>query len=414
MNRPPQHLLLAALEFVERTPTGAHRALEGLANVVQRELRSDLDPPNLDRNQPSAETGELGFDENFDRRHLTITLGLASTAFDVLGVAGEDRPTDLRPIPWEQLGDPRPSRASGDLILQVCGDDLYVCEHVVRRVEEELAAGLRVVWTQLGSQRYTTRQGRASRAEGRALIGFLDGSSNLNPRNSATDKALVFVEPSPEAFATYPPNPPAEPGPTGPYGGTSTGPRFPVDLAPVPTREPGWTRHGSYMVVRVSTFDTTPWDDRPLIQQETAIGRFKASGASLDLEDDPDNLDVEPAFASNQTDTRVALTAHVRKANPRRSPEDAARRLFRRGYPVIESADAGIRRGLAFIAFARTTSTQFEFIVRGWTRNRDFPDQGSGADQLFDVLPETVVCGGYYFVPAVRRQPWTWVLPETA
>jgi Dyp-type peroxidase family len=182
----------------------------------------------------------------------------------------------------------------------------------------------------------------------------------------------------------------------------------------VPTQEPNWTRNGTYMVVRVSTFDTTPWDDKPQVQQENAVGRHKLSGASLDLEDDTHIVQTEPAFVANQADVRVPLSAHVRKANPRRSPEDAARRLFRRGYPIIESSESGLRRGLAFIAFARTTSTQFEFIVRAWLRNPDFPDQGAGQDQLVAALPESILCGGYYFVPAVRREPWTWVLPDMA
>jgi hypothetical protein len=52
-----------------------------------------------------------------------------------------------------------------------------------------------------------------------------------------------------------------------------------------------------------------------------------------------------------------------------------------------------LRRGLAFIASARTISTQFEFVVRAWMRNADFPEPN-------------------YFVPAVRREPWTWVLPD--
>jgi Dyp-type peroxidase family len=50
------------------------------------------------------------------------------------------------------------------------------------------------------------------------------------------------------------------------------------------------------MVVRVSTFDTTPWDDRSLNEQEQAVGRFKYSGASLDLDDDPRRLNDDPAF----------------------------------------------------------------------------------------------------------------------
>jgi hypothetical protein len=73
-----------------------------------------------------------------------------------------------------------------------------------------------------------------------------------------------------------------------------------------------------------------------------------------------------------------------------------------------------MRRGLAFISFARTTSTQFEFILRAWLRNPHFPTENAGTDRLlFNLLPETIPCGGYYFVPPVRdrNRPWTWSLP---
>ena len=324
VNRPPQHLILAALDLVDRSPVAARAALDGLANVFERELRSDLDaanPPN-NKDVPSAETGELGFDENYDRGHLTITVGLSSAAFDALGVAADNRPSDLRPFPWDKFGQTPRNSGSGDFIVQVCSDDLYVCEHVVRRIEEEQSSVVRVVWTQLGAQRYTSRPGRTSREEGRALIGFLDGSSNLNPRNSAEDSKLVFVDPA--DVSSYPQNPPPELPPSGPYGGTTTGPRFPADLQPVPTREPDWTKDGSYMTVRVSTFDTTPWDDQTQNQQERAVGRFKFSGSSLDLVDERSQLHADPAFVTDQANVTVPLSSHVRKANPRRSPEDLA------------------------------------------------------------------------------------------
>ena len=108
----------------------------------------------------------------------------------------------------------------------------------------------------------------------------------------------------------------------------------------------------------------------------------------------------------------MPLASHVRKANPRRGDEDLPRRVYRRGYPIIESSDSGLRRGLAFIAFARTTSTQFEFIMRAWLRNPDFPTPGTGVDLLLTTLPEAVRCGGYYFVPAIKNKPWTWQLPD--
>jgi deferrochelatase/peroxidase EfeB len=412
-NRPPEHLLLATLTF---TSQNAREALRALGSVIERELRSDLDPPNPPeaKGQPSSETGELGFEDDYDRAYLTITLGVSTSGFDKLGVEAAQRPQDLVPIPWTDLGDEPTSRDSGDLVLQICADNLYICEHVVRRVEQELGQEFKVVSTVIGSQRYNSRPGRTARSEGRALIGFLDGTSNLNPRNSPEDAALVFVDPV--SVGDYPDNPPSEPPPTpSPYGSEpGKGPHFPTNLRSKPTQEPGWAKNGSYMVVRVSAFDSSAWDQLSQNVQETSVGRFKVSGASLDLEDDFELLRNEPKFASEQTNKMVAATAHIRKANPRGGADDAKRRIFRRGYPLIAAAEGGLTRGLAFIAFARTTSTQFEFIFRGWMRNPNFPEQGSGPDALlFEKLGEKVLGGGYYFVPPVKEKakPWTWDLP---
>jgi deferrochelatase/peroxidase EfeB len=411
INPMPEHLILAAVDFAERTTDGARAALDGLAGVVGRELNADLDDPNPPegKGRPSAETGELGFVDGYELRHLTITLGISAAGFDVLGVADDQRPADVRPIPWDKLGEIPQNPAAGDLLLQICSDDLYVCEHVVRRVEEELGDQLQVVWTQVGAQRYGSDHGRTSRREGRALIGFLDGTANLSPSKNEEDAKLVFVDP--DAVATYPPNPQPEPGDE-----QGAGPTYPDDLAPVPTREPDWTRGGSYMTVRVSVFDTTPWDDLSQEEQEGAVGRFKVSGASLDLRDDPALVDTPPAYADDQYNLTVPLDAHVRKANPRRSPEDKMRRPYRHGFPIIGPATGGLQRGLAFIAFARTISTQFEFIFRAQLRNPNFPRPGAGIDQLlFGALSETVLCGGYYFVPPLEEstKPWTWRLPDT-
>ncbi|MDP9336036.1 MAG: Dyp-type peroxidase [Actinomycetota bacterium] len=410
LNRPPEHMLVAALAFVDdRAPARSGETLGLLQELIHHELRSDLDEQSAQtpKEQVSPETGELGFEDGYDRGFLTITFGIAASGFDALGVAADQRPADLIEIPWDLLGDTPAKRESGDLVLQICGDDPYVVEHVLRRVEEELGDRLAIIWTQAGVQRYTTRRGRPNRREARALNGFLDGTSNLRPRDNSDDADLVFVDP--ERVHDYPklPQPGQQPG----YPGT--GPTFPGDLRPPPDHEPEWCRGGTYMVVRSSALRIGPWDDQTLGAQEQAIGRFKLSGASLDLADEPSQLNVEPAFVANQSDARVPFDSHVRKVNPRR-PEDAPRRIFRRGFPLLDSTLDGVRRGLVFICFGRTLSTQFEFIERAWTTNPNFPQQNAGVDRLRQF--EDVICGGYYFVPAIahRRQPWSWVLPATA
>jgi Dyp-type peroxidase family len=412
LNRPPEHLLLATLVFVEREAGAARSAITALSGTVEAELRSVLDAPEV-------ETGELGFADDYDRAHLTVTFGISAAGYECLGVAAAERPADLRPIPWSELVDADQVPAAptdGDLVLQICADDLYICEHVLRRVQHDLASQLTVGAAFIGSQRYSSRAGRTSRREGRALIGFLDGTSNLDPRNDEDDAALVFVDPA--AVPGYPPNPPTEPTQEkNPYGTVESapGPHFPPDLSPPPTAEPAWTEHGTYMTVRVSSFPAGAWDARPFGEQQQTIGRYKRSGVALDLDaDDPSLLEAPPHFAEVPTDKTVAVTAHIRKANPRgQGTTDEQRRIFRRGYPLIAGGEGDLQRGLIFISFARSISTQFEFIVRGWIRNSDFPEPGSGVDDLFGRLAETILGGGYYFVPPLTRktEPWTWALP---
>jgi deferrochelatase/peroxidase EfeB len=412
-NRPPEHGLLLSLTLTATEPAATRETVEALRDLVRKELRSDLDEttPDSPKDAPSPETGELDFDDGYDRYHLTITVGFAKSAYEKLGVPAQEQPQDLIAIPWAQLGDTPETDVNGDVLLQVCSDSIYIVEHVQRRVEEELGDRVQIAWVVLGAQRYNSRAGRVSRREGRALIGFKDGTSNLDPRHSKADTELVFVDPA--RVAEYPPQVPAmPPGQPSPYGGPQP-PAFPPDLRTPPTREPDWTRGGTYVVARASVIDTATWDKRTLGDQERIIGRWKVSGSALDKPDDPRKHPDDPDYAADPGGGVTALTAHIRKANPR-GPEDDKRRIFRRGYPLILAGVRSTRRGLIFVAYGRTITTQFEFITRAWTTNPNFPVPGAGVDALRAF--ESVLCGGYFFVPPLQRvrEPWSWTVPAGA
>ncbi len=419
LNRPAEHVIVAALGFAGQIPP--RDTLEGLREVIRRECRSDLDnlTPATDPTVPTPDSGVLGVEDHFNRGHLTATVGISRSGYSALGFAADDIPQDLADVPWAQMGDTRTGWDGnpGDLVVQLCGDDLYVLEHFLRRIEHTLRDGLQTRWTAIGAQRYTTRSGRVSGREARALIGFHDGISNLDPAHNADDQTLVFVDP--DAVPSYPATPTGQqpaptPGQSG-YGTTTAGPRFPDDLRMPPTREPEWTRGGTYMFIRVSTMDITAWDNEPLATQQNEVGRFKYSGAPLDRPDDVANLRDEPDFTATPTDQRVPLDSHLRKANPRTSPEDGLRRIFRRGYPLLAATAAGtLRRGLLFISFSRTISTQPEFILRAWMRNPDFPEPGRGNDRLLNRDTE-VAGGGYYFVAGLEhsQDPGSFLVPAT-
>src|SRR4051794_7901882 len=186
LNRPQGHLHLLALRFRSQEPAACRSAVEALRELIHHELTSDIAEVTKDspRDLSTLDTGELGVADHYYRSFLTITLGVASSGFERLGVALDQLPQDLTPIPWELFADSPQNADSGDLLLQVCSDNVYVNEHVGRRIEHELADAFEVAWALPGSQRYTTTAGRTSRSEGRALIGFLDGVSNLDPSAS--------------------------------------------------------------------------------------------------------------------------------------------------------------------------------------------------------------------------------------
>ena len=139
------------------------------------------------------------------------------------------------------------------MVFQICADSSYIVEHVLRRIEHEQAAALTVIWTLTGEQRNGADHGAPLTADSaRALIGFHDGLSNLDPTNP-TDQQLIFV--GQDGAPDYPQTPegqqpgpqPGQPG----YGQPGqSGPIFPSDLRQPPTQaEPSWTRDGTYLMV---------------------------------------------------------------------------------------------------------------------------------------------------------------------
>ncbi|MGH7175062.1 MAG: Dyp-type peroxidase [Minisyncoccia bacterium] len=422
LDPPPEHLLAAALTFMPTAASDCQGALRSLRELIRRELAADINEIDPESNPaaPSADTGELGVDTGYDTTNLIVTLGVSSSGFQRLGVSQDQLPQDLIPIDWDSFGDKPTNPNEGDLVLLISAESSYIVEHVLRRIGHELGNQLSIVWTLAGEQRNGGRShgGPLTADSARALIGFHDGLSNLDPTDLA-DQALIFVGqdgappcPAPPPAGPQPPPQPGEPG----YGQQGTpGPIFPPGLRQPPPTEPPWTKDGSYVMVRASGLNTGQWDQNTLQQQEQVVGRWKYSGATLDNPNEAAHRHDPPIFAADPANNQVPLTSHIRRANPRALPTDVLRRIFRRGYPLIlPSVQGPLDLGLLFVAFGRSLSCQVEFIMRAWLKNKDFPVPGSGVDPLL-ALETQVLAGGYYFVPPVAdpNEPWNWVVPGT-
>jgi deferrochelatase/peroxidase EfeB len=94
----------------------------------------------------------------------------------------------------------------------------------------------------LGGYNRRTRAGRGEAGK-RNLMGFVDGTSNLDPADDRVMDRYVWVQPD--------------------------------------DGEPGWTAGGTYHVVRVIRMFVEFWDRTRLSEQESIIGRRKKSGAPL-------------------------------------------------------------------------------------------------------------------------------------
>ncbi|MDA8047552.1 MAG: Dyp-type peroxidase [Actinomycetota bacterium] len=422
-DRAPEHVCVAALTFTPGQPAAA--VLANLSELVRREYAADIDAIERDTAPGTvpSDAGELGTDTGYDTTNLTITLGISASGFTALGMTAT-QPADIFPIDWAQQADQPINPNSGDLVLQICADSAYLVEHVLRRIELTMAGQLSIIWTITGEQRNgASHRGQLAPGVARALIGFHDGLSNLDPDNSA-DAALIFCgQPgAPDLPPTPAPGPQPAPGPGQP-GYNQPGqpePSFPTSLRPTPGPEPAWAAGGTYMAVRATLMQTTAWDQQPLGGQQNAVGRYKYSGAALDNPNELAHQTDPPAFAANPALTAVPPNSHIRRANPRRPQStDTNRRIFRRGYPLIVANNSGtLQRGLLFIAFGRTLSTQVDFIMKAWLKNPNFPVPNAGIDPLLNLEVQAspgisqVIAGGYYFVPPVSDpdQPWAWKL----
>lgn len=319
-------------------------ALTGMFEALTDEIRGLMagKPPEVrDPEFPPVDSGILG--QNPPPDNLSILVGVGASLFDKRYGLADRRPKELEQMPFlanDRL-DPKLSHGDVSIIMEAGHNDTvqFALRQLMRRTRSDLV----LRWMVPGYAR-GIGAGRASDASTpRNLLGFKDGTANLDVDDAALMDRHVWV---------------------GPQDG-----------------EPEWAVGGSYQAIRIIRMFVEFWDRTQLIEQENLIGREKVSGAPLGLTGEF----TDPDYASDPDGKRIKLDAHIRLANPR-TPQTDENRILRRGFNYSLGFDGAgrLNQGLAFVAYQRSLQKGF-LTVQSRLKNEPLEEY---------ILP---VGGGFFF-----------------
>ncbi len=300
---------------------------------------------------PPPDSGILGPLDSPDAQ--TITIAFGGSLFDDRYGLGRWRPQHLTAMPNFPNDAIDPSRAGGDVLLQIGAGQRDTVVHTVRELMRVLAGAFVVRWTLDGF--HSAPRDPGARASPRNLFAFRDGTANPDVSDDALMNRLLWVQ-----------------------GGSGSGSG---------SGEPGWAAGGTYQVVRTIRMHVEFWDRVGMLEQEQMIGRDRATGAPLGGKGEYE----DPRYDLDPKGDRIPLDAHIRLANPR-TAQTADQRILRRGFNYHRGIDeAGdLDQGLVFVAFNQNIERQFATI-----QNRL-----SGEPMVDYINP---VGGGYFFAPRGAR-----------
>lgn len=305
--------LLAAFTVHAADRAELTETLQALTDEI-RHLMSGTPYEDRDADYPPTYTGVLGNPP--PPADLSVVVSVGASLFDDRYGLADRRPRDLERMPFLANDRLDPERSHGDLLLSIASANQEVDLFALRQLMRVTRGELGLHWMLEGYNRRT--EAAPGEAGVRNLMGFVDGTANLDPGDDALMERLVFV-------------------------GEADG-------------EPGWATGGSYHVVRAIRMFVEFWDRTRLGEQEALIGRRKEDGAPLDGEHETD----VPDYAADPDGAVTPLDAHIRLANPR-TPETEGQRILRKGFSYSRGFDeAGqLDQGLAFVSYQRSLADQF-------------------------------------------------------
>jgi deferrochelatase/peroxidase EfeB len=338
--------LLAAFTVTAADRSELRETFAALTTEIDR-LMSGSPYEERDPAYPPLHTGAVGNPP--PAADLSVVVSVGASLFDGRYGLGDRRPRALETMPFLANDRLDPSRSHGDLLLSLTSTHEDVNLFALRQLHRATRGTLALHWM-LGGYNRRTEPSAEGGAGTRNLLGFIDGTANLDPRDDEVMDRFVWVQDG--------------------------------------DGEPAWAAGGSYHVVRVIRMLVEFWDRTRLSEQERLIGRRKDTGAPFTGEVETD----VPDYTDDPDGEVTPLDAHIRLANPR-TPETAGDLIFRAGLSFSRGFDGGgqLDQGLAFVSYQRRLS---QFL-------------NTQARLAGEPLEEYIRAegGGFYFaLPGVRRE----------
>ncbi|MGT2485562.1 iron uptake transporter deferrochelatase/peroxidase subunit [Methylobacterium oryzae CBMB20] len=296
--------------------------------------------PDVHPQMPPRNSGILGPTVLPD--NLTATVSVGASLFDYRFGLARARPRHLGSMerfPNDALD---PAQCHGDLLIQFCSNTAETNIHALRDVIKATPGLLTPRWKIEGFlPPHVVKTMGADTV--RNMLGFKDGTANLDARDPRLMDRYVWVGPGQD--------------------------------------EPAWAIGGSYQVVRIIRTLVERWDRTPLGEQEAIIGRHKGTGAPLRQAHERD----VPDYAADPDGEAISLAAYIRLANPR-LPGTEGSLILRRSYNYSRGLTAAgqLDMGLLFVCYQADLAAGFITV-----QNRL---SGEGLEEY--IRP---IGGGYFF-----------------
>ncbi|GAB3240105.1 Dyp-type peroxidase [Mycolicibacterium hippocampi] len=309
----PMQGLMAAFTVIADSRERLADTLAELTDEI-RGLMAGRPPEQRGPAYPPVDSGILGEEPPPD--DLSVVVSVGASLFDGRFGLADRKPKELVQMPFLANDRLDPKLSHGDLLLTMEAGHIDTLQFALRQLMRRTRRHLVLHWMMDG---YARGAGVASHAATpRNLLGFKDGTANLDSEDQALMDRYVWV---------------------GPEDG-----------------EPDWAVGGSYQAVRIIRMFVEFWDRTRLVEQEQIFGREKISGAPLGMTDEF----AEPDYAEDPDGDRIRLDAHIRLANPR-TAETQDSLILRRGFSYVRSFDGAGRldQGLAFVSYQRSLERGF-------------------------------------------------------